>query len=94
MKNTPAPWFLTDESVTNSIASVGINTNYGIIAEVYLDSKRSRLNAKLIAAAPDLLLFVQSMLDGALSLSHTDPEYNREFIIECQRLIRHAGGES
>ncbi len=53
--HTPEPWTV-GESYNNAIS---IRAKYGIIAEVKGQGPVSEANARLIAAAPELLRFVQ-----------------------------------
>jgi hypothetical protein len=57
VKHTPGPWATDDCSV--------VHANGEPIAEIYDGRKTFRADARLIAAAPDLLAFVQMLVDGA-----------------------------
>lgn len=71
-KHTPAPWKVIKE-VERLPNSKEIQTLDGkVIAEVFTDVAESAANARLIAAAPELLAALKNLLD--------DVEYARQYI--------------
>jgi len=64
-KHTPGPWIVSDETRENFVWILDENSDTGVcMVHTDTDSKdESDANARLIAAAPELLEALESMLD-------------------------------
>lgn len=65
LKHTPGPWFIQYE--TTARFHIGPSDNYHLISanKGVCSEARAEANAKLIAAAPDLLEALQAMVQDA-----------------------------
>jgi hypothetical protein len=86
-KHTPGPWKVVQANA--ALATIitepmipGMNTSYYIISEVYAagDIMDATANAKLIAAAPDLLKVLVGLRGNSHAMQHIDPTRMDEVI--------------
>lgn len=61
MKHSPGPWGISFEGVAASLPTIGIGTRQ---RDHRVDPARRDANARLIAAAPDLLKALKRLCDG------------------------------
>jgi len=80
-KHTPAPWKFKDTGASAKI----ISADGGTIATIIVTSKgtpeEKKANARLIAAAPELLEAAQKALDDCVDLIGTEAGYALEAAI-------------
>jgi len=61
-KHTPGPWYIV-RGISNSLIETDGLTVAEVLDDVYPDTEQQEANAKLIAAAPDMLAALQTMHD-------------------------------
>ena len=83
-KHTPGPWETTRQSGITYVWQAGTET---AVAKVYADvNEDSEANARLIAAAPELLAFAQIVAGGGYDMA--------DIMTEARALIAKATGET
>ena len=98
-KHTPGPWKVESSSKDGSrvtaialVAWCGANSCFGVDGNQFISAKQARANARLIAAAPELLEALKA-LDSAF-MSHTlwngEPPVE---IVQARAAIAKATGE-
>lgn len=102
-KHTPGPWFLAEKvegkhTVTNlrRIRSEREGMEHGAVCEVYgiADGSEAHANARLIAAAPELLVALQLMVDRFIDTEGSYGVWENEAIeAGCAAIAKATGGE-
>lgn len=107
-KHTPGPWVMKeyggkDSRFTFAVTAPDDNSVVAEVARVFLrtsvvngeDIERDRANARLIAAAPDLLAELKSLLDmPAACISDDEIIENKKRRLAAQAVVAKAEGHS
>jgi hypothetical protein len=95
MKHTKGPWAILDHFEPNRILiDSGVFPNSTPVAEVISAGDTKRANARLIAAAPDMLEALELANSYLLSISnHPDIHNATALHLKLQSLIREVSGE-
>ena len=90
MKHTKGNWEITDLEI---IRPMGTNKSICQITGSFIDETESKANAKLIAAAPDLLgmlIVAQNMLNLYVPNTANDGSVNGEKLAKVEEAIKKA----
>ena len=87
-KHTPGPWSIWPD--TNSRLQVGPSTNYSVAEMCITPLDGQEANARLIAAAPDLLSALNAMLTH---MGMDEDEWNKPTFDQARAAIAKANGE-
>lgn len=87
MKHTPGPWFRKPGANDNGAIHGGEDKRGVASVHFQEDPERYEANARLIAAAPELLKIVQKFVN-ALNTNYSASTMNYEFGADARHLLR------
>jgi hypothetical protein len=106
-KGTPGPWAVNDQRANgwmNNAMYVGSDCTGQILARVYNETNDEEANARLIAAAPELLEALQALFNAYVSVMKSEFDFpgrpwtperdNDEDALQAIAAIAKATGES